>query len=201
MRGPDHSQCPHDPRRRSRRRGHVPQCCPIRLHMHPAGSVAVQLVDHAVFAVSLRAGFVALWISRRMIGSATCTARVSVASSSGRDGHEQRGQTVTAFPPPGIQRRPPGVRDVYQSSPTVLGVVDRGSGPCRCRRWISWVMEGWAMPSAAASVVSRIGPSSLSLPSARAAVRLSAAWSDMCRGEDRCLLEHLCDVLWAVAGM
>ena len=54
------------------------------------------------------------------------------------------------------------------------GSLIRVARPCRSRRWISWVIDGWAMPSAAASVVSRIGPSSLSLLSARAAVRLSA---------------------------
>ena len=90
------------------------------------GNPSPQLVDHAIFAVWLRAGLVALWTSRADDRQRHVCGQDQRRLVLWREGLEQLGQSVAAVPPPVVHQRPPGVRDVYQSDPPVFGVVDPG---------------------------------------------------------------------------
>ena len=71
-----------------------------------AGNPSPQLVDHAVFAVWLRAGLVALWTSRADDRQRHVRGQGQRRLVLWREGLEQLGQSVAAVPPPVVQSAP-----------------------------------------------------------------------------------------------
>ncbi len=90
------------------------------------------------------------------MGSTTrpnATARTALRGS----GCEQRSQPLPALAAPLVEQCPSGLGDVDQGARPSSGSGSLVTSPARSSRWMSWVIEGWLIPSRAARAVSLIG--------------------------------------------